>query len=332
MRIVELLLPKNASTGGLSPKSIKQIDVLQQRMNSYVDKIMSSDTSSAGREFLKSRLRDDYNELRDLLPRTHTIAEHKIYELFQSGQRWRQTYSDSHEFIAEFKIKDKDYIFHAYQNEPGLWAIEFLLDEPRSGEKRNNKFGILNTGDSVKVFSTVVDIMREFMFKYSYHIKQLIFSADEPSRKKLYKSMIKRLLPKWRLEQEGHYDMILTKPEEYVYEAVTKLPLTHNDFELVKKVMEQPIPAVIAPIYISEIIDDDELNDQIRSLEESEPDRDVRPLIAGWFNRVMPDQMYRFTNNKNIDNKGQLSPIHGYSPGTFKGSSEFITGNAYGRF
>lgn len=191
MRIVEILLPKGTSDKSLSPRAIRQIDMLQQRMNHYVDRIMDPKTSQAGREFLKSRLRDDYFELRNAIPRTHAVAE-----------------------------------------------------------------------------------------------------------------------------------------------AVTKVPLSNNDFELVKKVMEKPIPAAIAPIYIHEIIEDDELNGQLASLEETNPGMDVRPIIAEWFNRVMPDQMYRFDDNlvpTYTQKNGNVSPIHGYDPHFYKGTNDPITGNAYGR-
>jgi len=160
-------------------------------MDSYVDKIMSPGTSPAGKEFLKSRLRDDYYELKSLLPRTHKVAE-----------------------------------------------------------------------------------------------------------------------------------------------AVHRLPLTEDDFDLVKKLMERPIPAAIAPIYIQNIIEDDEFNDQLLALEDSNPSLDVRPLIVEWFRRVMPDQMYRFTEELPSENQkeGLLSPIHGYDPKMYKGSNDPITGDAYGRF
>ncbi len=76
MRILELLLPKGASVDrSLSPHTIQKIDALQGRMNLYVDKILSPGTSPAGKEFLKSRLRDDYYELRELIPQMHAIAE-----------------------------------------------------------------------------------------------------------------------------------------------------------------------------------------------------------------------------------------------------------------
>ena len=112
--------------------------------------------------------------------------------------------------------------------------------------------------------------------------------------------------------------------------------LTNEDFELVKEVMNKPIPAVIAPIYIMEIIDDDELNSQLLSLEETDPGRDVRPLIAEWFSRVMPDQMHRFGQEVASEKQklGLVSPIHGYDPKMFKGGTDTGTSaasnNAYG--
>ena len=191
MRIVEILLPKGTNDRSLSPAVVRKIDALQQRMNSYVDKIMDPRTSDKGREFLKAKLRDDYLDMKATLPTFHTIAE-----------------------------------------------------------------------------------------------------------------------------------------------AVHKLPLSDNDFDLVKKMMERPIPAAVAPIYISEVIVDDELSDQLHELEESNPGMDVRPLIVEWFNRVMPDEMHRFRHDNPDDaqRKGSLSVIHGYDTDEFKGTNDPITGNPYGAF
>jgi len=195
MRILELLLPKGAmSDRSLSPQTAMRIDMLQGRMDRYVDKIMHPGTSPNGREFLKDKLRADYRELKGLVP-------------------------------------------------------EMCMSNTLS-------------------------------------------------------------------------------------EAVNRLPLSNDDFELAKKMLEKPIPAVIAPIFIEGLIDDDELTDQFKSIEESEPGQDVRPLIVEWFKRVMPDQMYRFTGDVRDDNqaKGLLSPIHGYDPHMYKGTNDPITGDAYGRF
>jgi hypothetical protein len=191
MRIVEILLPKGTSDRSLSPQTLRKIDALQRRMDAYVDKILDPKTSERGREFLKSRLRDDYYDLRDAIPRTHKVAE-----------------------------------------------------------------------------------------------------------------------------------------------AVHKLPLSDDDFKMVKELMERPIPAAVAPIYISEIIDDDELNGQLLELENSKPGLDVRPLIVEWLNRVMPDQMYRFTGDVQdyAQKNGVLSPIHGYDSHMYKGANDPLTGDAYGSY
>jgi hypothetical protein len=193
MRIIEIILPKNTDDRSFSFQTMQKIGMLQKRMNTYVDKIVNANTSPAGREFLKSKLKSDYHKLRSLIPHSREIAE-----------------------------------------------------------------------------------------------------------------------------------------------AVHKLPLTPKDFELIKKLMEKPIPAVIAPIYISEVIDDDELNDQFKSLEETDPGRDIRPLIVEWIRRVMPDQMHQFTGEvaNHKQKMGILSPLHGYDPHMYKGAGMTGTessGNAYGR-
>ena len=128
---------------------------------------------------------------------------------------------------------------------------------------------------------------------------------------------------------------VIIQKNSLVSEAVHKLPLTTEDFNLVKQLMKHPIPAIVAPMYVMEVIDDDELNDQFRSLEENEPNRDVRPLIVEWIKRVMPDQMHHFGQEVASENerKGILSPIHGDDPHMYKGASFTGTGSsgdAYG--
>jgi hypothetical protein len=191
MRILEILLPKGVTDRSISPQKIRQIDALQQRMNQYVDKILNPNTSAAGKEFLKAKLRDDYLDMKNAIGSFHTITE-----------------------------------------------------------------------------------------------------------------------------------------------AVHKLPLTDEDFKLVKKMMENPIPAAIAPIYISEFIIDDDFSNILAEMEEKNPNMDVRPLIAEWFDRVMPDQMHRFRNDLPTDSqkKGVLSVIHGYDSKMYKGTNDPLTGNAYGSF
>jgi hypothetical protein len=242
MRVLEILLPKGTTDRSLSPKHIQKIDFLQQRMNGYVDKIFDPNTTDAGREFLKSRLRDDYYELRELIPQIHHIAEaEKKYEIFDkdTGKKVAGPYTD-------------------------LNRVKWTLEELRAVYKKKHF---------------------------------------------------------------GHRPV-----KECIQEAIRKLPISDKDFELVKKLMERPIPAAIAPIYISEIIDDDMLNDEIRSFEDTDPGRDCRPFVVEWIKRVMPDQLHRFGQEvadwKERD--GKFSPLHGYDPCQNKGTNDPITGNAYG--
>lgn len=122
-----------------------------------------------------------------------------------------------------------------------------------------------------------------------------------------------------------------------VAEAVHKVPITNADFDLVKELMERPIPAAVAPIYLLDIFEDDEFSDMMMELEESDPGRDVRPLVVEWFNRVMPDQMHHFGQEVATykQKMGMYSPVHGYDPDIHKGGNMTGTessGNAYGYF
>ncbi len=238
MKILELLLPKGLNDKSISQKHATKIDALQKRMDSYVDKIGDPNTSAKGREFLKSKLKDDYDELRNVIQKV------------------------SEESVNEHIVKTK------------------------SGYRLVSKKG-KNLGD---------------------------FSSRKAAAK-----------------HEGEVEYFKHKNES-VNESIRKLPLTDADFDLVKELMERPIPAVIAPIYISEIIDDDEFNCLLQEFEETNPGLDMRPHIVDWMKRVMPDQMHRFYGGQTTEQRlGQQSVIHGYDPQMYHGTNEPITGNAFGR-
>ena len=248
MKILEILLPKSVRDKDISPKHIQRIDLLQKRMDTYVDKIADASTSSKGREFLKSKLKDDHDELRDVIK--DAIAEH----IKESPEL------SSTETYEVYDTKTGQKVGGPYTTTSRARAAVDRLD---------NKYG---------------------GYRYKY------------------------------------------RPVAKLNEAIRKLPLSNEDFELVQTILNRPIPAAIAPIYIQEIIDDDEFNDQLLELENSHPGLDVRPLVVEWFKRVMPDQMFRFSDeHQTVKQKlGTLSPIHGYDPHMYTGSNDPITGNAYG--
>jgi hypothetical protein len=152
----------------------------------------------------------------------------------------------------------------------------------------------------------------------------------DPSTPKAKKGLLQKELRKDYTELKATIESI---NEIKVMEAVHKLPISNEDFDLVEEIMSRPIPACVAEIFLQDIIRDDAFSDELRILEDTEPNRDVRPMVAEWFKRVMPDQMYRFTDNtqSKTEREGILSPIHGYDDKAYHGTNEPLTGNAYGR-
>ena len=285
MKILEILLPKSVRDKDISPKHVQRIDLLQKRMDTYVDKIGDPATSSKGREFLKSKLKDDYDELRNVIK--DAIAEHISHTKESVKQRLdKSCWSGYHK--ADTKTKGGTKVNNCVPNESAE------LPSTETYETYDRK-----TGQKV---------------------------GGPYTTRSRARAAVDRLDNKYGGYRYGY------RPIAKLNEAVRKLPLTNEDFELVQTIMNRPIPAAIAPIYIQEIIDDDEFNDQLLELENSNPGLDVRPLVVEWFRRVMPDQMFRFTDEHQTTRQklGTLSPIHGYDPHMYTGSNDPITGNAYG--
>lgn len=103
------------------------------------------------------------------------------------------------------------------------------------------------------------------------------------------------------------------KAREILSEAITKLPLVDKDFEALDEILARPIPACLGLAVVEQVIVDDELSDEIAILADRDPDRDIRPLIIEWFDRVMPDQKYRGRTFSNIN--GSESVFTKVNPG-----------------
>lgn len=138
----------------------------------------------------------------------------KVFELFgklDTTKTWEWEYFDDNNVKANFTVGDIPYKFMAYQDSdeaPGDWEVEFVTGKPADGV---SPFGVTGTGRSSEVFSTVVDIMRDFIRKKAKSIRRIAFAAKEGSRQDLYARMVKRLLPDWTFEQKGSA-FYLTRP------------------------------------------------------------------------------------------------------------------------
>lgn len=141
-------------------------------------------------------------------------AQEFVTELFQPGKKWQWSFTGSEEAVAVFDVGGIPYQFHAYtyaNENPTVWEVEFK-NATRGSQGRTSKFGLTGTGNSAEVMSTIADIMREFLQRYSGSISELTFTADEPSRQALYARMARRLLPDWEIVQSGK-NFTLAAPE-----------------------------------------------------------------------------------------------------------------------
>lgn len=361
MKILEILLPKGINNRDVSPKHAQKIDMLQQRMNKYVDKIGDPSTSSKGVEFLKAKLQDDYDELRDVIK--DAVAESIPEHIVKHGSGYRllskkgKNLGDfkSHKAAAKHEGEVEWFKSHPKESielppvEPVQPTETYEVYDPKTNkvvggpyasrsrararaDKLDNIYGAYRYRVR-KVGSTLDEMSPELMYRYAIGADKQAKSniekikAGDPDKKNLIVHTKKRI---------AGVGTALRKSKEKksaVTEAVNKLPVTDSDFELVKQLMSCPIPAIVAPIYLQEFLDDDEFTSMLQEWEETSPNMDVRPHVVEWFNRVMPDQMHRFTNdNWTLKQRmGTQSVIHGYDPKDYHGSNEQMTGNAYGR-
>lgn len=112
----------------------------------------------------------------------------KLFELFSSPTKWEWTdVSMSDIKIAEFTVGNFTYIvYFTYDDYNNIWTVEF-------GQKgvEHPEYGVTGTGNATSIFSTVIDIMRVFRKRHPGF--PVGFTAEEPSRKKLYSRLIKNL-------------------------------------------------------------------------------------------------------------------------------------------
>lgn len=346
MKILELLLPKGIKDADLTPKAAERIDMLHKRMNKYVDKISDPSTSQKGKEFLKAKLKQDYDELKDVI---ETVTEHIVktgggYRLVSHtgknlGDFESHKAAAKHEGEVEyFKSHPKEGVAEAEGDPEGVphltKTILTHIVQQIGTEGAHAIVKSLEWGDGAA---------KELLQLITKDLKNNISMAEsvkqrlDPSCWSGYKKSGTKMKGGVRVNNCVKNEDVNALPSKdtdaKLTEAVHKLPLSDSDFELVKQLMLHRIPAAVAPIYIQEIIDDDEFNSMLSEFADMNPSMDVRPHVVEWIRRVMPDQMYRFDDSGQTlkQRLGQTSVIHGYDPHMYHGSNDPITGNAYGR-
>ena len=138
-----------------------------------------------------------------------------LNEAFESAVPYKWVVNDNKSAVAEFVIvqpgrffsKKLKYGFDAF-NYGESWKIAFY--QIVNGKKVYTKTG---TGNEKAVFSTVVEIMKDFFS--THEVNSIIFSAEEKNRQSLYSRLAKTFLPSWKITHDiaggvGFYT--LTKP------------------------------------------------------------------------------------------------------------------------
>lgn len=117
----------------------------------------------------------------------------KLQELFDKSAEIKNIKKDKYLWIADFTVNDKTYEFSAaFHADEEDWGIEFYFEDTKENKIKS---GITGTGDELLIFSTVLKIIDKFIKEKNY--PNISFSAEEPSRKKLYDRMIKILSSKY---------------------------------------------------------------------------------------------------------------------------------------
>ena len=128
----------------------------------------------------------------------------RIQELFTQPYDWNWFSQSNEEAIAHFSTGKVDYSVNFTRNfypdsEQTEWFVEFAASTPQG-----RSYSITKTGDAAQVFATVLDIIKQF--KKSHPKQFLLFSAEEPSRQKLYLSLIKKLSSSYTVDTDHEYN------------------------------------------------------------------------------------------------------------------------------
>lgn len=327
MKISEILLPKNTRDTELSSKQ-REIDVLKRRISAYTDKISNPSTPRAAREFLKVKLQTDCKELRKVIHEITNSNEQNvgIGIIEARGLAHVNPYIELMQSMGWFMTMNTAKIPQDGKDSNAQHELRSMQQQFNRPVINGKTFSEVLGDQTMLKHPKVAAALLKYVYDMLVYIEPRIKKYVKPELQTNWLSTLDKLKNQYKAAVQ------FTSGQQHVMEAVHKLPITNDDFEVVKQILEHPVPAVVAPIYIAEIIDDDEFNDLLKEFEEKDPGLDMRPHIVDWIKRVMPDQLYRFKDDRTErQRQGILSPLHGYDPHMYHGSNDPITGNAYGR-
>jgi hypothetical protein len=120
-------------------------------------------------------------------------------ELFDKKIKWEFTLVDNYTYIYKFKLNPElgvvdtvtvDITQHP-ERTTKMWELAFA---------RNLSFDITGGGNALEIFGTVNDILKDFIKRKDP--EHVFFTAKEPSRKKLYKTLVRKLAPKLNMRYD----------------------------------------------------------------------------------------------------------------------------------
>lgn len=151
----------------------------------------------------------------------------RLWELLNQSTEWSWRTKSPREWGANFSTDDNTYWVYLDGHDGGEVSIVFSDDE-RSEE-------ITGRGNSFKVFATVANIVRDFMRQR--HPSMLSFTANEPSRIKLYKRLADNLAHELHgrvstvnMGGTRKFRVILDQDDEEAYESL------HEDGKIIPNV------------------------------------------------------------------------------------------------
>ena len=110
-----------------------------------------------------------------------------LNELFDNPTEWKYYNVSEYGAAAAFRIADNRYTVTIVEWDDNVYEITFSIADVVN-QSKYDRHGITNTGNQYTVFSTVKDILKDFMSKHK--TLALVFTAKEKSRASLYAKMV----------------------------------------------------------------------------------------------------------------------------------------------